>query len=135
MAGGGNRLAEDFDREVAVRRLLDGNVSVGDRLADRMAEVGARGHAQHLAIAQNALAADGAGAAPSVICLQRANGRAALLTSSSATCSSTLRASGPHRLMTARADVTSRMIALPSGGRWLRSQCRSCGPKALPVTM
>src|SRR4051794_17358574 len=59
---------------------------------------------------------------------------ASLETSSSDTSSSTSRDSGPHRLMTALADVRSRICTVPSSGELERIQPMSCAPNAEPVT-
>src|SRR6476469_9509968 len=50
-------LGESLDLVVDVPRLLGGDVAAGDRLADRVPPAGRRGHAQHLAVAPDRLAA------------------------------------------------------------------------------
>ena len=55
-------------------------------------------------------------------------------TSSSHTACSTSRASGPQRLITALAEVRSRICTLPSSGEFERIQPMSWAPNAEPVT-
>src|SRR4051794_19195603 len=74
------------------------------------------------------------GADPTVISRARPYRNAALVMSSSHTDCSTSRDIGPQMLMTARADVRSRTITLPSVGEFDRIQPMSWAPNAAPVT-
>src|SRR5436190_12426398 len=74
------------------------------------------------------------GADPTVISRARPYLNAALLTSSSHTACNTSRDDGPQMLITARADVRSRTMTLPSAGELERIQPMSCAPNAAPVT-